>query len=177
MSFNIDDVIEALKIIKECKDAELHIDTGDLKLSIFKGKAGDNPERFENLSGSVCRSMPLAAQVAPEEPAPKIEEQPIAAATSPVSKASTEKEPLDEEGLVPVKANVTSVFYRKPSPEEPPFVEVGDKVQEDSVVCLLEVMKCFRQVTADVRGRIEKICVGDSDLVEAGTVLFLIRPE
>jgi len=175
MSFNIDDVIEALKIVKECKDAELHIDTGDLKLSIFKGKAGDNPGRLENFSGPACQSAPLAAQVAPEEPPPLA--VPTAAVAPRVAKAGAEAETVDEAGLVPVKTNMTSVFYRKPSPEEPPFVEVGDEVQEDSVVCLLEVMKCFRQVTADVRGRIEKICVGDSDLVEAGTVLFLIRPE
>ena len=82
-----------------------------------------------------------------------------------------------EEGLIPIKANVTSVFYRKPSPEEPPFVEVGDEVQEDTIVCLLEVMKCFRQVTADVQGYVEKICVESTNLVEEGTVLFLIRPE
>ena len=74
-------------------------------------------------------------------------------------------------------ANVTSVFYRKPSPDEPAFVEVGDEVQEDTVVCLLEVMKCFRQVLAGVKGRIEKICVESNNLVEEGTVIFLIRPE
>ncbi|MBT7087236.1 MAG: hypothetical protein HN931_13805, partial [Desulfobacterales bacterium] len=82
-----------------------------------------------------------------------------------------------EAGLVPIKANVTSVFYRKPNPESPPFVEVGDEVKEDSIICLLEVMKCFRQVTADVKGRIEKICVESNLMVEEGTVLFLIRPE
>jgi acetyl-CoA carboxylase biotin carboxyl carrier protein len=101
-------------------------------------------------------------------------EAPPAPATAPAAEKPTEE--AVEEGLVPVKANVTSVFYRRPSPDEPPFVEVGDEVQEDTVVCLLEVMKCFRQVTADVRGRIEKIGVESSELVENGTVLFWIRP-
>ena len=84
---------------------------------------------------------------------------------------------MDLEGLVPIKANVTSVFYRRPSPEEPPFVEVGDEVQEDTVVCLLEVMKCFRQVMAETRGHIVKICAESNSLVEEGSVLFLIHPE
>ena len=70
-----------------------------------------------------------------------------------------------------------SVFYRRPSPDESPFVEVGSEVKEDTVVCLLEVMKCFRQVMAETRGTIEKICVESNNLVEEGTVLFLIRPE
>ena len=80
------------------------------------------------------------------------------------------------DGLVPVEASVNSVFYTRPNPGEPPFVEVGDKVEEDTVVCLLEIMKCFRQVTADVHGRIEKILVKSGDLVEAETVMFLIKP-
>ena len=69
-----------------------------------------------------------------------------------------------------------SVFYRRPSPDEPPFVKVGSEVKEDTVVCLLEVMKCFRSVMAGVQGRVEKICVENAQLVEPGTTLFLIRP-
>jgi biotin carboxyl carrier protein len=58
-----------------------------------------------------------------------------------------------------------------------PFVEEGDEVEQETVICLLEVMKCFLQVTADTKGCIEKICVESNNLVEEGTVLFLIRPE
>ena len=79
--------------------------------------------------------------------------------------------------LVSIKSNVTSVFYRKPSPDEPPFVEVGDKVTPDTVICLLEVMKCFRSIGAGVSGTVEEILVESGDLVEEGTVLFLIRPD
>jgi acetyl-CoA carboxylase biotin carboxyl carrier protein len=79
--------------------------------------------------------------------------------------------------LVTIKANVTSVFYRRPSPSEPPFVEVGSKVEEDTVVCLLEVMKCFRSTVAGVSGTIEKILVESGTLVEKGTDLILIKPD
>lgn len=78
--------------------------------------------------------------------------------------------------LVPLKASVTSVFYRRPSPTEPPFVEVGSKVDKDTVVCLLEVMKCFRSVSAGVSGTIEEILVESGTLVQKGTELLLIRP-
>jgi len=83
---------------------------------------------------------------------------------------------VNAEGLVPIKATVTSVFYRKPSPSEPPFVEVGSEVKEDTVVCLLEIMKLFRSINAGVEGHVEKILAESSQLVEEGTVLFLIRP-
>ena len=176
MGFNMDDVMEALQIVKDCKDAELHIDTGEMKLSLFKGNLGDSSRSPLVFSGSAAAASPqpaaeasaAAATAAPAEQ--NVEEVCI------VPPVETEPEEINEEGLVPVMANVTSVFYRKPSPEEPPFVEVGDEVQEDSVICLLEVMKCFRQVTADTKGIIAKICVESNNLVEQGTTLFLIRP-
>ena len=178
MSFSMDDVMEIIQIVKECKDTELHIDTGEIKLSLFKGDVGDSGRSVMNLSGPVC----LDRQVEPEAPVPapltekepdrkEVQETAAAPPVEPLTEASV------EEGLVPIKANVTSVFYRKPSPDEPSFVEVGDEVREDTVVCLLEVMKCFRQVTADVRGRIEKICVESNNMVEEGSILFLVRPE
>jgi acetyl-CoA carboxylase biotin carboxyl carrier protein len=81
------------------------------------------------------------------------------------------------DGLVPIKASVTSVFYSRPSPGEPPYVEVGGKVEEDTVVCLLEIMKCFRSVPAGVNGTVEKVLVESGDLVQKGDAVMLIRPE
>ncbi len=173
MSFTMDDVMQAIQIVKECKDVALHIDTGDMKLSLIKGDVGDGTGVSPAFAGPVSQTEPPELKTAPApSPTPEIEEP------KPVEETTT-AEPVEEtvaEGLVPIKANVTSVFYRKPSPDEPPFVEKGDEVQEDTVICLLEVMKCFRQVTADVQGRVEKICVESGQLVENGTVMFYIRP-
>jgi acetyl-CoA carboxylase biotin carboxyl carrier protein len=180
MGFTMDDVMEVLQIVKECKDAELHIESGDLKLSIFKGNIGDSSRSPLNFSSGACASTPSAAQAAPAPQTVLPDIGDIAEVTAAPMICGTApgaiKEEISEEGLVPVKASVTSVFYRRPSPNEPPFVEVGDQVKEDTVLCLLEVMKCFRQVTADVKGVIEKICVESNHFVEQGTTLFLIRP-
>jgi acetyl-CoA carboxylase biotin carboxyl carrier protein len=81
------------------------------------------------------------------------------------------------DGLVPVEATVASIFYRRPSPAEPPFVEEGDQVNEDTVVCLLEIMKCFRSVAAEVKGTVEKILVESGDLVQKGNAVMFIRPD
>jgi acetyl-CoA carboxylase biotin carboxyl carrier protein len=81
------------------------------------------------------------------------------------------------DGLVPVVAAVNSVFYRRPSPGEPPFVEEGDQVDEDTVVCLLEIMKCFRSVNAGVKGKVEKILAESGSMVKKGEAVMLIRPE
>ncbi|MEM1140745.1 MAG: biotin/lipoyl-containing protein [Pseudomonadota bacterium] len=82
----------------------------------------------------------------------------------------------DDDSLVAVEASVNSVFYRKPSPGEPPFVEVGDQVDEDTIVCLLEIMKCFRSVPAGVKGTVEKIVAENEGGVTKGQALMLIKP-
>ena len=179
MSFEIDDVMEVLKIVRECKDTELHIETGDLKLSLTKGNVRSSGVGFFGPGAAAQSAAPVAAMAAaaPTE-APRA--APAASDTpevKPKSEVTADSGDAPNEGLVPVIANVTSVFYRKPSPEEPPFVEVGDLVEEDTVICLLEVMKCFRQVMAGTRGVVQKICADSNHLVEQGSVLFYIRPQ
>ena len=77
---------------------------------------------------------------------------------------------------IAITASVTSVFYRRPSPGEPPFVEEGAQVEADTVVCLLEIMKCFRSVAAGVRGSVAKVVAQNGEMVNKGDVLMLIRP-
>ena len=179
MTLNIDDVLEVLQIVRETTDTELHIDTGEMKLSISRGKVSGTGSGFIE-QGTVAQAP--AAQIEAAAPAaviaaPVAKQQAEAQAeAAPAPAADVESEAVSEEGLIPITADVTSVFYRKPSPEDSVYVEVGDEVEEDTVICLLEVMKCFRQVMAGTRGRVEKICVESSDMVEEGTVMFLIRP-
>ena len=171
MSFDIDDVMEVLKIVRECKDTELHIDTGDLKLSLTKGNVRSSGAGFFGPGAAA------PAAIAPAEAPAATVVPPPQAAAKPKPEVASVSDGASVEGLVPVTANVTSVFYRKPSPEEPPFVELGDAVEEDTVICLLEVMKCYRQVMAGTRGVVAKICAESNHLVEQGSVLFYIRPQ
>lgn len=81
------------------------------------------------------------------------------------------------DGLVSIEASVNSVFYAQPSPGEPTFVKEGDQVEEDTVVCLLEIMKCFRSIPAGVKGTVEKIVAVNGEMVKKGVALILIRPD
>ncbi|MER6815157.1 biotin/lipoyl-containing protein [Spirillospora sp. NPDC000708] len=76
-----------------------------------------------------------------------------------------------------VRAPLVGTFYGRPSPDEPPFVEVGDVVEEGQQVALIEAMKLFNAVTAAVRGRIAKVHVADGDMVEYDQPLFDLVPE
>ncbi len=175
MSFTIDDIQQVLRIIQECHDCELHMEMGDLKFSLSRGDIGDSTRSPLDLSkdSTVCQPQQFEQKATATATTSAEKEEPEATPTA--IKAEKEEETI-EEGLVAIKASVVSVFYRRPSPDEPPFVDVGSEVKEDTVVCLLEVMKCFRSVMAGVQGRVEKVCVINAELVENGTVLFLIRP-
>lgn len=179
MSFTMDDieqVLQILQLVKDIKQGGLHIDNGEMKLSVWKGDMGDSargPAGFARES-TIAPPKPVEQKAAPAAAtATAVKEEPKTVATA--TKAEKKEETI-EEGLVPIKASMISIFYRKPSPDDPPFVEVGSEVKEDTVVCLLEVMKCFRSINAGVNGRIEKICAETGQLVEEGAVLFLVRP-
>ena len=68
-------------------------------------------------------------------------------------------------------------FYRAPAPGEPAFVEVGSMVDEDTTVCIIEVMKLFSTIKAEKQGRIARVSVEDGQLVEYGQVLFVLEME
>jgi len=185
MGFSMEDVMEVIQIVKECKDTELHIDTGDIKLSLFKGEVGNtarSPLCFSGRAGISEQAAPTAAPASAETPPATEAAVHATAEAAPVSESGTLPPAawdgdLDEENLHAIKATVPSVFYRRPGPDEPPFVEVGDEVEADTVLCLLEVMKCYQQLMAEVKGRVVKICVESNTLVEEGTTLFLIQPD
>ncbi len=85
-------------------------------------------------------------------------------------------------GMVALRAPTDGIFYRRPSPDEPPYVESGQEVERGKVLGLIEVMKCFNQITYDLpggappRARIERIVAGDGAEVSMGQILFVLDP-
>lgn len=79
--------------------------------------------------------------------------------------------------LIELRAPMTGVFYRAPSPDAPPYVEVGDSVVQGQTICLIEAMKVFNEVPAERSGKVVEICESNGQLVEQGAVLFRLEPE
>ncbi|MCH2135835.1 MAG: acetyl-CoA carboxylase biotin carboxyl carrier protein [Phycisphaerales bacterium] len=113
---------------------------------------------------------------APVAQAPAPPQAPAAAApAAPVVEEAVA--PADANaGLVAVPSPMVGTFYSSPSPDADPFVTVGASVSPDSVVCMVEAMKIFNEIKADVSGTIEQVCVANGDAVEFGQDLFLVRP-
>jgi acetyl-CoA carboxylase biotin carboxyl carrier protein len=84
--------------------------------------------------------------------------------------------PAEASGLIDIKSPTVGTFYASPSPGEPAFVTVGSSVTPETIVCLLEAMKVFNQIPAEVSGTIAAILVKNGDAIEFGQALFRVKP-
>jgi acetyl-CoA carboxylase biotin carboxyl carrier protein len=83
--------------------------------------------------------------------------------------------PPDDKNIVTIKSPTVGTYFEAPAPGDPPFVTVGSKVVHDAVVCIIEAMKVFNQITAEVNGTITEVMVKNGDPVEFGQPLFRVR--
>ena len=84
--------------------------------------------------------------------------------------------PDEHSNYITIKSPIIGTFYRKPSPDKPSFVEVGDSISEGTVLCVIEAMKLFNDIESEVSGKIVKVLVDDSSPVEFDQPLFLVDP-
>ncbi|TGV00525.1 acetyl-CoA carboxylase biotin carboxyl carrier protein [Mesorhizobium sp. M00.F.Ca.ET.186.01.1.1] len=118
----------------------------------------------------------VAAPAAPVQAA-----APAAVQAAPVAveapKAAPSAPALDDANLHKIVSPMVGTFYSAPEPGKPPYVQAGDKVNASKVVCIVEAMKLFNEIEAEVSGEIVKVLVEDGQLVEYGQALFLVKPE
>lgn len=81
----------------------------------------------------------------------------------------------ENDNLKTINAPMVGTFYKSPSPEESPYVQIGDSVSNESTVCILEAMKLFNEIQAEVTGEIAEILVEDGQMVEYGQPLFKVK--
>jgi acetyl-CoA carboxylase biotin carboxyl carrier protein len=162
MPLSDDDVREILRIIDESDLEELRIETNGLRLYVRRGGAPPVEEAPGDGKGQ--------ARTAPEEQAPAAGEP----ATTGGRGAETAPAP---DGTVAIEAPMVGTFFRAEAPGAKPFVEVGSRVEPDTVVCLIEVMKMMNSIRAGVSGRIVEVCAENGALVEYGQPLFRVEPE
>jgi acetyl-CoA carboxylase biotin carboxyl carrier protein len=159
MPLTDDDVREILRIIDESDLAELQIDTEAFSLYVRKGGGDAEAPGRPRVRSVTERGKAGQASGGPD------------ASASPSAPASD-----DNDGLVTIPAPMLGTFYRAEAPGKPPFVEVGQKVEPDTIVCIIEVMKMMNSVTAGMAGTIVQVFAANAELVEYGQPLFEIEP-
>ena len=154
MSSSLEKISALLAMMKDNDIVELELEEGEFSVALRKQGAF--------ASQAVMAPMPiLTPQAAPVQPA-----------AAPASAASAA---VSDPTLVPIKSPIVGTFYRASAPEASPFVDVGDSVKKDTVICIIEAMKIMNEIRAEMDGKIEKVLVESGEPVEYGQPLFLIR--
>ncbi|MBT2693406.1 acetyl-CoA carboxylase biotin carboxyl carrier protein [Bacillus sp. ISL-55] len=128
---------------------------------------------------SVVEHVQPAAPAPAPQPVPAVQEAPR---TEPKVEAAAVQEVKQEEvqdtsNLHKIVSPMVGTFYQSSSPEADAYVKAGSKVSKDSIVCIVEAMKLFNEIEAEVNGEIVEVLVKDGQLVEYGQALFLVKPE
>jgi acetyl-CoA carboxylase biotin carboxyl carrier protein len=167
MELTEDDVLHILKLIDESKFDYFQLEVGELKITVSKGEP------------IPISSSPASAPVS-QSPKPAVVEAPKATPATPAPLPQTSVSNIEAkaaaEGLLPITAPLLGTFYVAPEPGAPPFVQVGTAITEDTTVGLIEVMKVFNSVRANVKGTVVQVVAQNGQFVEYGQTLFLVKP-
>lgn len=152
--FNIDEIRELIRMVEQSSIQRFELEQEATKLVIVKPA-----------------SLPAV------KPCAEGGDQEAAIPAAQLNMPAKTVEPSQAAGLQKILSPVVGTFYTAPEPGAEPFVKVGQKVTEDTVVCIVEVMKLFNEVEAEIKGEVAEILVKDGEFVEYGQPLFLVKPE
>ena len=156
--FDVRTVEYLLKLMTEHGLAEVELRGGDQRIRLRKGAA--IPAGF------------LAAPAPPPYPAPHANSAPA----NPGVHAPAPPPPAPAKNYLEIKSPMVGTFYSRPKPDKPDYVSIGSTIRPDTVVCLIEAMKLYNDIKAEVSGRIAEVCVKNGDFVEFNQVLFRVEP-
>ena len=162
---DLKDIQNLIKFVAKSGASEVKLETEEEKITIKTG-SDDKQE-----TTTYVQQIPVGAPGAqPAAPAPAPAAQPAAAETTTATTTA------EDSKYITIKSPIIGTLYRKPSPDKPVFVEVGQTIKEGDVLCIIEAMKLFNEIESEVSGKIVKVLVDDSSPVEFDQPLFLVDP-
>lgn len=160
---DLKEIQNLIKFVAKSGASEVKLEMEDVKITI---KTGSDSET------TIVQQIPVSQQI-PQQAAPVAQQ---AQAQPAAAEATTTSPAADNSKYITIKSPIIGTFYRKPSPDKPLFVEVGQSIAEGDVLCIIEAMKLFNEIESEVSGTIVKILVDDSSPVEFDQPLFLVDP-
>jgi acetyl-CoA carboxylase biotin carboxyl carrier protein len=152
---DIKQIQDLIKFVHKSGVNEVSIEENDFKITIKTNQAPTV------VTASIPAATPVAAAPAP------VAATPVAAAAPAVS---------ESDNHITIKSPMIGTFYRSASPDKPSFVNVGDEIKAGQVVCVVEAMKLFNEIEAEISGRIVKVLVDNASPIEYDQPLFVVEP-
>ena len=160
---DIKEIQSLIKFVAKSGASEVKLETDDIKITIRTGSLGTNETTY-------VQSLPMSQAPMAHMP---MQGEPVAQAAPA---AAAQDSAAEDDKYITIKSPIIGTFYRKPSPDKPLFVEVGDTISSGDVLCVIEAMKLFNDIESEVSGKIVKVLVDDSSPVEFDQPLFLVDP-
>ena len=159
---------ELIKLINKSNIGELSIEENDFKITIKQKKDQSTQQQ------PVAAPVFLQPQIAAPQPVQSSISPSVETKESTVTSADASAAKADN--LITIKSPMIGTFYKRPSPDKPSFVEIGEEIAPGKVLCIIEAMKLFNEIESEVSGKVVKILVDDSSPVEYDQPLFLVEP-
>jgi acetyl-CoA carboxylase biotin carboxyl carrier protein len=164
MNIKPQDIAALIELFESSNWDELHLEVQDFELFL-----STDPQAWRASPSSSAMSAPspsLGSSVTPPAAIPE---------RSPDAGSAQDRAPVPAHWVAVTAPNL-GTFYRSPKPGSPPFVELGQAVEPQTELCLIEVMKLFTTLKAGVKGTVKRVCAKDAAMVEFGDILFYIEP-
>lgn len=164
MKTDLNYIKKLIKLLESGDVSEIEIDEDGTKIRLVKNRQPENNSpQYISYAQPQMQGMHQTSAAAAETTPQKAEEK------------SEIKTPV-KDNLVEVRSPIVGTFYRAPSPNADPYVQVGNEVQKGGVLCIIEAMKLMNEIESEVSGKIVKIMVENAQPVEYNQVLFLVEP-
>ena len=157
---DLKEIQNLIKFVAKSGTSEVKLETDDFKITIKTGPTGATT--VQQLVTAPATQLQAATAVPIE--VPQVQESKVPAP------------PLEDSKYITIKSPIIGTFYRRPSPDKPLFVEVGQSISDGDILCVIEAMKLFNEIESEITGKIVKILVDDSSPVEFDQPLFLVDP-
>lgn len=163
---NFKEIQDLIKFVAKSGVSEVELEQKDFKITI---KAAKEAETEKQIIVQAAAPAPAAIAAAPA---------PVAAAPAAAPAVPAAEAPVadDDSKYITVKSPMIGTFYRSSGPDKEPFVSVGSTINKGDTVCIIEAMKLFNEIEAELTGKIVKVLVDDASPVEYDQPLFLVDP-
>lgn len=166
------EIQELIKFVAKSGVSEVSLENKGFKLVIKTGKTTEGVAVVPQAPVVLSTPTPMPATVAAPAPSPA---PPPPSATPAQPPDAPKSAPAPSSNLVEIRSPMIGTFYRRPGPDKPPFVNVGDEIKKGQVICVIEAMKLFNEIEAEMDGKIVKVLVDDASPVEYNQPLFLVE--
>ena len=160
------DIQNLIRFVAKSGASEVKLEMEDVKITIKTSSEGVKSE-------TLFVQQPIVSQGIAPVVAPPVASQVVAPEISTTTQTTYSE---NDSKYITIKSPIIGTFYRRPAPNKPLFVEVGDTISKGQTLCVIEAMKLFNEIESEVSGKIVKILVDDASPVEYDQPLFLVDP-